>query len=101
MGNYILDYRGVVMYNRDMKQTPTLTQVQDKLIAQELRAVRMHGNTITARSVIYGARTRAIKAIMDLGFNFEQARDAVKDAVDMVMLQLNAIEQPKHWSARW
>lgn len=83
-----------------MTRIVTITSVQDKLISQELRAVRMYGNTIKARSVIYGARTRAIKAIMDLGFNFEQSRDAVKDAVDMVMLQLNAVEHPKHWSAR-
>lgn len=79
----------------------TLTSIQDKQIAAELSAIRKHGNTVTARSVIFGARTRAIKAIMDLGFTFEQARDAAKDAADMVVLQLNAVDQPRAVGAKW
>ncbi len=69
----------------------TLIGIQDKQIKAELMAISVHGrNTRTARSVIFGARTRAIKAIMDLGFTFLQARDAASDAADMVILQLEA-----------
>ena len=78
----------------------TLTSIQDKQIAAELSAIRKHGNTATARSVIFGARTRAINAIMDLGFTFEQARDAAKDAADMVALELAAVAHPKAVGAR-
>ncbi|WP_321471104.1 hypothetical protein [uncultured Paludibaculum sp.] len=66
----------------------TVTSIQDKQIAAELNAIRKHGNTTTARRVIFGARTRAIKALVDLGFTFAQARDAATDAADMVVLEL-------------
>jgi len=79
----------------------TLTNIQDKQIATELKAIRQHGNTAIARSVIFGARTRAIKAIVDLGFTFEQARDAAKDAADMVALELGAETQPRAVGAKW
>lgn len=66
----------------------TLISIQDKQIATELKAIRKHGNNGAARSVIFGARTRAIKAIMELGFSFQQARDAARDAADMVALEM-------------
>lgn len=68
----------------------TLISIQDKLIASELAAISKHCNKAVTRSVIYGARTRAIKAIMNLGFTFLQARDAITDAADMVTLELGA-----------
>lgn len=79
----------------------TLTSIQDKQIATELSAIRKHGhNTSTARSVIFGARTRAIKAIMELGYTFEQSRSAVMDAADMVALELAVVAHPKAVGAR-
>ncbi len=68
----------------------TLISIQDKQIAAELKAIRKHGKNGKARSVIYSARTRAVNAIMALGFTFQQAREAAKDAADMVMLNLEA-----------
>ena len=88
MGNYILDYHGVVMYNRGMK---TLTSIQDKQIAQELAAIRKHGKNGNARKVIFAARTRAAKSIVELGFDYQQAREAVTDAADMVALEMGAM----------
>ena len=93
-----VDNRSVLSYNGFMK---TLTSIQDKQIATELKAIRKHGNNGAARSVIFGARTRAIKAIMDLGFTFQQARDAARDAADMVALELGAVEQPRAVGAKW
>ena len=68
----------------------TLIGIQEKQIAAELAAVAKHGNSITARSVIYSARTRATKELMSLGFSLREARDAVTDARDVAMLQLAA-----------
>jgi Holliday junction resolvasome RuvABC DNA-binding subunit len=68
----------------------TLISIQDKQVTAELRAISKHGKNGKARSVIFAARTRAVKAIMELGFTFQQAREAAKDAADMVILQLEA-----------
>lgn len=70
--------------------TNTLIGIQDKQIAAELKAYAKHGNTSTAKAVIFAARTRAKNALMNLGFSFLQAREAVTDAADMVALERNA-----------
>lgn len=67
----------------------TVIQLQDKLIAAELAAIEKHGkNSVTARKVIFGARTRFQNAVMQFGFTLQQARTMTKDAVDMVVLHL-------------
>jgi Holliday junction resolvasome RuvABC DNA-binding subunit len=72
------------------KRNETLISIQDKQVAAELKAIGTHGNTTTTRKVIFGARTRARKAIMGLGYTFQQAREAVTDAADMVALELGS-----------
>ena len=68
----------------------TLTSIQDKQIAAELAAIAKHGNTANQRSVIFAARTRSRKAIMALGFDYQQALEAVRDAADMAVLKVAA-----------
>lgn len=71
---------------------PSLIAIQDKQVAQELAAIAKHGKLIERRRVIFAARTRAMKAIMQLGFNQEQATQAVTDAADVVELHMLAKE---------
>ena len=66
----------------------TLIGIQEKQIAAELAAIRKHKNAVR-RSVIFAARTRSLKAIMEIGFTREQAKAAVQDAADIVALQSN------------
>jgi hypothetical protein len=69
----------------------TLIQIQDKQVAAELKAYAKHGKSSpVTRTVIFAARTRARKAIIALGFSYEQACDAVADAADMVSLKRSA-----------
>lgn len=70
--------------------TQTLTSIQDKQIRQELDAIAKHGKNITGKSVIFAARTRATKSLIDLGLTMRQAKDAVTDAADMVALEIAA-----------
>jgi len=73
----------------------TVTSIQDKQIAGELAAIRKHGSSAVGRSVIYRHRTAAIKALIALGLNTLQAREAIKDAADMVVLALAAAAEVK------
>ena len=68
----------------------TLIAIQDKQIEQEIRALQKHGKTVTARSVIFAARTRAKSSLSKLGFTRAQCRQAVPDAADMALLKLEA-----------
>jgi hypothetical protein len=68
----------------------TLIAIQEKLMQQEIRAIQKHGKTVTARSVIFSARTRAKNSLSKLGLTRSQCRQAITDAADMALLQLEA-----------
>ena len=78
------------MKSKNNNKPNSLTAIQDAQISQELKAIKKHAGSIVSRSVIFAARTRATKQIIALGFTYEQAKEAVTDAADMVALQVAA-----------
>jgi len=68
----------------------TIVSVQDKMIAAEIKAMGRWGKTAKAKMVICGMRTKARKELMEMGLTKVQAKEAMGEAADMVVLEMES-----------
>lgn len=68
----------------------TIVSVQDKMIASEIAAIGKFGKTAKAKMVICGMRTKARKEFMEMGLTKSQAREAMGEAAEMVVLKMES-----------